>query len=133
MLLMGIFEDVVLGAKSAATTVGKKAGELVDISKLRFSASEINSEINKRFEAMGRVIYDSKKDGTNVDGLVTECVRSIDALYERLDDVNASLARLRRKNTCRSCGAINETEAVYCSRCGQRMQQSSEKQEGSEE
>ena len=29
---MGLFEDVVINAKSAANAVGKKAGQLVDVS-----------------------------------------------------------------------------------------------------
>lgn len=32
---MGIFDDVVVNAKSAAQTVGKMAGQFVDMSKLR--------------------------------------------------------------------------------------------------
>ena len=36
---MGLFEDVVVNARSAAGVVGKKAGQLVDISKLRISAA----------------------------------------------------------------------------------------------
>ena len=35
---MGLLEDVVINAKSAVTVVGKKAGQIVDISKLRISA-----------------------------------------------------------------------------------------------
>ena len=37
---MGVLEDVVINAKSAAETVSKEAGRLVDISRLRFSAAE---------------------------------------------------------------------------------------------
>ena len=32
---MGLFEDVVLNAKTAVNAVGKKAGQFVDVSKLR--------------------------------------------------------------------------------------------------
>ena len=41
---MGILDDVVVNAKSAAEAVGRKAGQLVDVSKLRISAAEVNSE-----------------------------------------------------------------------------------------
>ena len=53
---MGLFEDVVVNAKEAVNAVGKKAGQMVDISKLRLSAADLNNEISKRFEALGRVI-----------------------------------------------------------------------------
>lgn len=45
---MGIFDDVVVNAKSAAQTVGKMAGQFVDMSKLRINMSELNGEITKR-------------------------------------------------------------------------------------
>ena len=36
---MGLFEDVVVNAKEAVNAVGKKAGQMVDISKLRLCDS----------------------------------------------------------------------------------------------
>ena len=47
---MGIFDDVVVNAKSAAQTVGKMAGQFVDMSKLRINMSELNGEITKRYQ-----------------------------------------------------------------------------------
>ena len=37
---MGLFEDVVVNAKSAVDVVGKKASKIVDVSKLRISAAD---------------------------------------------------------------------------------------------
>ena len=79
---MGLFEDVVVNAKSAVSVVGKKAGQIVDISKLRFNAAEINNEISKRFESLGRVVYDGEKTENNASELVAECVKAIDELYD---------------------------------------------------
>lgn len=118
---MSILDDVVVSAKTAATTVSKKAGEFVDVSKLRIQASELNSEISKRYEALGRVVYDSKKEENEIEGLVDECVRSIDALYEKLDVTNEKIARLSKKSVCKSCGYNNANEAVFCSRCGEKI------------
>ena len=58
---MGLFEDVVVNAKEAVNAVGKKAGQMVDISNLWLSAADLNNEISKRFESLCRVIYDAKK------------------------------------------------------------------------
>ena len=44
---MGIFDDVVVNAKSAAQTVGKMAGQFVDMSKLRINMAELNGEITR--------------------------------------------------------------------------------------
>lgn len=119
---MGKFEDAVINAKSVVTTVSKKAGKMVDVSKLRLSAAELNKEIDKRFEALGRVVYDSRKDGTDIDGLVAECEKSIDALYERLDAVNEKIAHIKEKRYCDGCGAVIDRASIYCSRCGRRVE-----------
>ena len=73
---MGVLEDVVINAKSAAETVSKEAGRLVDISRLRFSAAEIQKEISKKLENLGRIVYDSHKSSRAVDISLTEKTRS---------------------------------------------------------
>lgn len=118
---MGIFEDVMSNAKSAATTVGKKAGRLVDISKLRMNANELNNEINKRYEALGRVVYNAAKEEQDIKGLIDECVISIDALYLRLDEVNDKINRLQNKTVCPICSAENPESSMFCSQCGNKL------------
>lgn len=118
---MGVFEEVVFNAKTAAATVGKKAGRLVDISKLRLNATELSNEISKRYEALGRVVYDAFKEGQDVSGLVDECVVSIDALYKRLDEVNEKINTLQKKTSCPICGAQNAEGALFCSHCGTKL------------
>ncbi|HIS49863.1 MAG TPA: zinc ribbon domain-containing protein [Candidatus Gallacutalibacter pullistercoris] len=118
---MGLFEDVVVNAKSAANVVGKKAGQLMDISKLRLSAADVNREIAKRLEALGRTVYDAQKSGYDPAELVAESVSCIDELYEQLDVINQELAMARNKLTCQACGALNPQESIYCSRCGAKL------------
>ena len=49
---MGILEDVVINAKSAANAVGKSATKLYDLSKLKVSAADLNGDINKRWAGL---------------------------------------------------------------------------------
>ena len=121
---MGLFEDVVVNAKSAVTVVGKKAGQIVDISKLRISAAELNGEINKPYEALGRVVYDAHKTEDSAEELIQECVSAIDELYEQLDAVNEQISALRRRTVCKVCGEQNPQGASYCCKCGTKLEQS---------
>ena len=118
---MGVFEDVVINARSAAETVGKEAGRWVDISRLRFSAAEIQKEISKRLENLGRMVYDSRKSGSPVDISFDGQIESIDALYKRLDEVNEKINILRKKTVCLKCGFDNAEDSVFCSRCGTKL------------
>lgn len=118
---MGVFEDVVLNARSAASNVGKKAERLVDISKLRVNAAELNGDISKKYEALGRLVYDSVKAGATPEGLVEEYVESIDVLYLKLDEVNEKIDVLSKKSVCPICGAKNAEGALFCSHCGTKL------------
>lgn len=118
---MGVFEEVVINAKTAAATVGKKAERLVDISKLRLNSAEIESEITKKYEALGRFVYDSIKADTSVKGLLEEHVEEIDALYQKLDEVNEKINMLRKKVPCPVCGCQNDENALFCSHCGVKL------------
>ena len=109
---MGLFEDVVVNAKEAVNAVGKKAGQMVDISKLRLSAADLNNEISKRFEALGRVIYDAKKTGNDSADLADECITTIDDLYEQLDAVNDQISALR-KHAIATCAAVNSMRSKF--------------------
>ncbi len=118
---MSFFEDAIIGVKDLGTAVGKKTGKMVDTAKLRMSAAEISSEIKKRYELLGKAVYEARKSDTSIDGIVDECVVSIDALMDRLDEVNDRIAGLSNKISCPSCGATLDQKSLYCSRCGARI------------
>ncbi len=118
---MSILEDVVVNAKTAANAVGKKAGQLVDSSKLKISAADLNNEIGKRFENLGRIVYNAEKNGTDASEMVKENVESINDLYEQLDAIHQQLTALRNKTLCKNCGSENPIDALYCNHCGTRL------------
>jgi hypothetical protein len=118
---MGLFEDVVVNARTAANVVGKKASQIVDVSKLRISAADLNNDISKRFEAIGRKVYDAEKAGKDPMESMEESVSGIDELYEQLEAVNEQIAAARARQVCRNCGEENAQGAAYCSKCGHKL------------
>lgn len=118
---MGVLDDVIVNAKSAANVVGKRAAQLVDISKLRISAADLNNEISKQLESLGRAVYDARKAGNDPAEAVAGHVKAVDDLKEQLESVNAQLASVREKTICRSCGQENPQGSVYCCKCGQKL------------
>lgn len=118
---MGILDDVVVNAKSAAQTVGKMAGQFVDMSKLRINLSELNGEINRRYQELGQFIYEAKKAGTADETELGEKIAGLDDLYAQLTAVSAQLAALQNKVTCPCCGKQMEIDATFCSHCGMKL------------
>lgn len=93
----------------------------MDISKLRLSAADVNREISRRLEALGRIVYDSQKSGYDPTEMVKESISCIDELYEQLDVISSELDAARNKVTCPQCGSVNPQESFYCSRCGAKL------------
>ncbi|HIS69522.1 MAG TPA: zinc ribbon domain-containing protein [Candidatus Gallacutalibacter stercoravium] len=125
---MGIFEDVVITARSAVNLVGKKAEQIVDVSKLRLTAADLNNEIAERYEALGKMVYRARKTGEGSDALVDGCVEVLDRLYEQLDEINDQLATAHNRIKCKACGYENLQDAVFCSKCGVKLTASVEKE-----
>ena len=119
---MGIFDDVVVNAKSAAQTVGKMAGQFVDMSKLRINMSELNGEITKRYQELGRFIYEAKKAGSADEAELADQIAGIDDLYAQLSAVSAQYASMQNKVTCPACGKQMPTDSMFCSNCGAKLE-----------
>ncbi len=118
---MDIFDNIVNGTLNAANTVSKTTRNIVEISRLRLNAAELNGEILKKYEALGRLVYESHMDSTDVSDMVSECVENINEAYRRLDEVNEKIATTMKRRRCTSCSAVNSNDALYCNRCGKRM------------
>lgn len=118
---MGVLDDVIVNAKSAADAVGKTASKLVDISKLRISAADLNAEIGKKYESLGRAVYDAQKAGDSPAQSVSEIITAIDDLREQLEAVNVQLSSARQKTVCSFCGHENAPDAAFCSKCGHKL------------
>lgn len=118
---MGIFDDVVTNVRSTAQTVGKVAGQFVDMSKLRLNLAELNSEINKRYQELGQFIYETKKAGCCEDTELSDKIAALDELYAQFSTVSAQLAALQNKVTCPACGKQVDVDSMFCSHCGMKL------------
>lgn len=109
-------------AKGLADLAGKKAGEAVEVSKLKLSNMKINGEIQKTYEKLGSFVYKFRKGGEENGELIDLCVKEIDDLLTLLQDNEAKINENRNKAKCPACGALNDVQAVYCMKCGEKLQ-----------
>lgn len=120
---MGILDDVMVNARSAAEAVGKRAGQLVDASKLRISAAELNAEVSKRYEALGQYVFENCREALSGDAEVVGKLAEVDELKAQLAAVTKELSDKSNKVTCPVCGKQSANTAVFCSACGAKLAQ----------
>ena len=118
---MGILDDVVINAKSAAEAVSKKAGQLVDVSKLRISAAELSAEVSKRYEALGQLVFESCREKLSGDEELSSLMAEIDELKEQHAAVTKELNDKQNKVVCPTCGKRSPNTVQYCSNCGTKL------------
>lgn len=128
---MGTFDSLFDKAKNVADAASKMTGEVVDISKVKLQAFKINTNIQKNYEMLGSIVYDSMKFGTDSKELVDVCVAEIDRLLAELDVLNDSLHSAHKAEgiRCLSCGFENTEGSFFCARCGTALNASDSEQQ----
>ena len=118
---MGIFEDLLLNARSAVDHVGRKAENVIDASKLRLAAADLKSELSQKYLLLGRVVCEESVTGKDYSKAKNELVEKIKELKEHLEEINALIEKSRLRIRCTSCGAYNSKGAVFCNKCGEKL------------
>ena len=105
--------------KNTAGKVFKKSGELVELSKAKLTIASIKSDISANFKLLGEIVYLSQREGFEPDtSEIEEIFSRIDALYEKMTDLNKTATILMNKKLCPECEEINDADAAFCSNCG---------------
>lgn len=119
---MSFFNDALNKAKKAADTVGKGATAAADTAKLKIGVSEAKSEIKKSYTALGELVYEAKMDGYDATAQIEEAVANINALKDKIADLNAQLLKISNKTICANCGEINPITSSFCAKCGAKIE-----------
>lgn len=118
---MGILDDVVVNAKSMAEAVGRKAGQLVDVSKLHIGAAELNAEITKRYQALGQYVYENCREALAADPEVVGKLAELDELQAQLTAITKEMNDKQNKLVCPVCGKQCSNTDAFCSGCGAKL------------
>lgn len=110
---MAIFDDVVVNAKSAASVVSKKAGEIFDLSKLRISLASLRADLSKQYQALGEAFYNGDP-AEEIDAIKEE----ITTIKQNIADIENVLANAKNTVTCPACGEKLNKNAKFCFTCG---------------
>lgn len=119
---MSFFNKVASSAKKAVDTVGKGAGTMIDSGKLKMSAADLKGDIKKSYEALGKLVYESKVDGVDVSAQIDLAVVDITDMKSKLAEIEVELLKISGKIHCGNCGEVNSTESSFCGKCGAKLE-----------
>ena len=118
---MANWEEVLVSAKGFAVNAGRKMTNMADVMGLKMELAERERDLRQVMEALGHLLYDSKKDGSELnDALVADLVKQSDTLYKKIGKLQNAIDELCSKKTC-SCGAVNPEDSTYCNSCGEKL------------
>ncbi len=130
---MGVFEDIFVKAKAAAGALGEKAGQYVDVSKMNIKLAEFKGDLKSEFENLGKIVYECEKNNIENRSGIHASIAQIDNITLQIEELKRQIASIRNKVICKSCGSQNEVDSVYCSKCGEKLSESSKNNKKTED
>ncbi|MGN1015242.1 MAG: zinc ribbon domain-containing protein [Butyricicoccus sp.] len=108
-------------ANHAADVAGKKAGTMVESTKLNLQIFDLNSEIDEMYKEIGKMIYDTHL-GLQADRDELEHkLALIDEKRQIVEEIRCKLQDLRTVNQCPNCGKECSRDDAFCSGCGAQL------------
>ena len=117
-------------AKVGAVKIGKQAYEktsnVLNQTKLNFTISETENKVRDVYCEIGQTVYESYIANGCEDETFGELCAKIDNLMTEIESLREKVAELKADVKCAECGAYNKENAVFCSKCGAKLNEQRE-------
>lgn len=119
---MELWEDISKKVGDAANAVGRQAGKVTDIAKLKYNISVRKGKREKLFESIGELRYEEIKNGVDNSEAIAAIIADIDVLIEEINDLRARLDEITGVSRCPKCGVKIARGSAFCSFCGEKIE-----------
>lgn len=110
----------------------KKAGELVENTKLSIKVSEANSEIEDAYKEIGRLVYLTHSGEDVSSAAIEQLLEKIDRKNEEIKAYKDKIMATRSTVQCPNCGNECSRQSAFCSFCGNSLSYKSSVREDAE-
>lgn len=108
-------------AESTARYAGKRAGEVLNITKLNMEIFDLTTEINVLLKEIGQFVYDTHT-GIEINSTsVSEKLDAIDQKQLQIARCREQIAALKKTRSCPECGQPCSKEDAFCKHCGGKL------------
>ncbi len=105
-------------AGQALDTAGKRANELLDITRINIQIGEYSASADKVYREIGAMVYKTHKDPSTPSDDLPAKLAALDELHVRMAELKAKLEKIRKECACPCCGVPFTKEDTYCRSCG---------------
>ena len=99
----------------------KASNEVVEISKIMLNINSINADIDSAYRKIGEMVYKSYSCDDEISEDTVDVCKEIDAMQEKLEELNQKRRELKKIQICPQCGAENAAEHKFCKNCGAQI------------
>ena len=115
------FEELGKYIGETATTVGNKAGEVIETQKLKSQVRSLTHENTVDLLELGRGVYEQYKSGAVLDEKAEGLCEAISSREESIADFEEKISAIKGAGKCPNCGKMVAKEMVFCPYCGEKM------------
>ena len=102
--------------------ISKETGKIVESAKLTYTASDIESQLNKIYVTIGKKFYDACIEGDSIPDEFAQEFKCIAELKEQLENAKDKISEIKNTKKCPACSSpVNEGDA-YCRKCGAKSE-----------
>lgn len=116
------FEDLGKRIGETAETVANKAGEAVEIQRLRNQIRSLERENEKDLTEIGNIIYRLYKKNKKVEEEAAAYCEAIENREDSIREYQHKIVEVRGAVKCHACGRMAAKEMSFCPYCGEKIE-----------
>jgi hypothetical protein len=111
-------------AGRAVEATGKKAGEVVEQTRLNLRIIDLECDINELYREIGKLVYTSRNDDGDDTTAIEEKIALIDEKRREIEEIKEKIETLKKTRKCPNpdCGKKCLKDDKFCSSCGAALE-----------
>lgn len=114
------FDDLGKRLGETAETVTNRAGEVIEIQRLKSQVRGLARENAVDLMELGRAIYEKYKAGEEVEETAKALCDAISSRETTMDEYEKKISYIKGAAECPNCGKMITKGMVYCPYCGEK-------------
>ncbi len=127
--MRNFLEDLGKRLGETAETVTNKAGEAMEIQKLKNQIRTLERENDNDLAELGLAVYDQFKSGAEVGEEAAGLCEAIQGREESIAECMQKISDVKGDSQCEECGRTVGKGMAYCPYCGHKMPEIPEEEE----